>query len=32
MKCLVLGGGGFIGHHLANRLKKEGHDVHSLDC
>jgi len=31
MKCLVLGGGGFIGHHLANRLKKEGHDVHIVD-
>ena len=31
MKCLVLGGGGFIGHHLANRLKKEGHEVHIVD-
>lgn len=24
---LVCGGGGFIGHHLARRLKKEGHTV-----
>lgn len=27
MKILVTGGNGFIGHHLARRLKKEGHYV-----
>lgn len=26
-KILVCGGGGFIGHHLAKRLKDEGHSV-----
>lgn len=31
MKCLILGGGGFIGHHLARRLKKEGNEVHIAD-
>ena len=30
-KALVLGGGGFIGHHLINRLKKEGYWVRSAD-
>lgn len=27
----VLGGGGFIGHHLVNRLKKEGYWVRAVD-
>ena len=31
MKCLVLGGGGFIGNQLAKRLKKQGHEVHIVD-
>ena len=30
-KALVLGGGGFIGSHLVNRLKKEGLWVRSVD-
>jgi nucleoside-diphosphate-sugar epimerase len=30
-KIIVLGGGGFIGGHLANRLKKEGHYVRVCD-
>lgn len=30
-KILVLGGGGFIGGHLAKRLKKEGHFVRIVD-
>jgi nucleoside-diphosphate-sugar epimerase len=30
-KVLVLGGGGFIGGHLAKRLKKEGHFVRIVD-
>ena len=30
-KALVLGGGGFIGGHLANRLKKEGFWVRNVD-
>ncbi len=30
-RALVLGGGGFIGHHLINRLKKEGYWVRSAD-
>ena len=31
MKCLILGGGGFIGHHLARKLQNEGNDVHIGD-
>ncbi|GIW65717.1 MAG: NAD-dependent dehydratase [Candidatus Parcubacteria bacterium] len=30
-KALVCGGGGFIGHHLARRLKNEGYWVRSVD-
>ena len=30
-KVLVLGGGGFIGGHLAKRLKAEGHFVRIVD-
>ncbi len=30
-KALVLGAGGFIGHHLVNRLKKEGYWVRGVD-
>jgi GDP-D-mannose 3',5'-epimerase len=28
---LVLGAGGFIGNHMVNRLKAEGHDVIGID-
>jgi GDP-D-mannose 3',5'-epimerase len=31
MKCVVLGAGGFIGHHLVKRLKTEGHYVVGID-
>lgn len=31
MKTLILGGTGFIGSHLARRLKKDGHFVHVVD-
>ena len=31
MKILVCGAGGFIGHHLVRRLKKEGHWVRGCD-
>lgn len=31
MKILVAGAGGFIGHHLVKRLKKEGHWVRGVD-
>lgn len=30
-KALVLGAGGFIGHHLVNRLKDEGYWVRAVD-
>jgi GDP-D-mannose 3',5'-epimerase len=30
-KILVLGAGGFIGHHLVTRLKKEGHFIRGID-
>jgi exopolysaccharide biosynthesis WecB/TagA/CpsF family protein len=30
-RVLVTGGGGFIGHHLVSRLKKEGYWVRSVD-
>lgn len=30
MKCIVTGGGGFVGRTLATRLVKDGHEVHSL--
>ena len=30
MKCVVLGGTGFIGSHLVNALVEQGHDVASL--
>ncbi len=30
-KVIILGGGGFIGGHLANRLKKEGNWVRICD-
>ncbi len=31
MKILITGGAGFIGSHLAERLLKEGHQVHIID-
>ena len=31
VKALVAGAGGFIGHHLVNRLKDEGHWVRGVD-
>jgi nucleoside-diphosphate-sugar epimerase len=30
-RVLVLGGGGFIGHHLVRRLKNDGHWVKAID-
>jgi len=30
-KALVLGGGGFIGSHMVNRLKEEGFWVRAVD-
>jgi nucleoside-diphosphate-sugar epimerase len=30
-RVLVTGAGGFIGHHLVNRLKAEGHWVRAVD-
>lgn len=32
MKCLVLGGAGFIGSHVADALIDEGHEVAVVDC
>lgn len=32
MKILVLGGYGFIGSHICQRLKSEGHTVAVIDC
>ncbi|MFZ4480824.1 MAG: NAD-dependent epimerase/dehydratase family protein, partial [Rhodoferax sp.] len=31
MKCLILGGAGFIGSHLAQGLLAEGHQVRIFD-
>src|SRR5215469_18524627 len=31
VRILVTGAGGFIGHHLVNRLKSEGHWVRGVD-
>lgn len=31
MKCVVLGGGGFIGSHLCEALLADGHDVRAFD-
>jgi UDP-glucose 4-epimerase len=31
MKCLVLGGNGFIGSHLVDKLRAEGHQVRIFD-
>ncbi|MFA6310826.1 MAG: NAD-dependent epimerase/dehydratase family protein [Sterolibacterium sp.] len=31
MKCLILGGAGFIGSHLAEELRAEGHEVRIFD-
>ena len=30
--CLVTGGAGFVGSHLAERLMREGEQVVGLDC
>ena len=30
-RVLVTGGGGFIGHHLINRLTEQGHWVRGVD-
>lgn len=32
MKILILGGHGFIGHHLAHKFKNIGHQVYIVDC
>ncbi len=32
MRCLVLGGAGFLGHAMVKRLKKDGHHVTVIDC
>jgi len=31
MRCLITGGAGFIGSHLADELLRRGHHVHALD-
>ena len=32
MKILVLGGYGFIGSHICQQLKAEGHTIGIVDC
>ena len=32
MKILVLGGYGFIGSHISQKLKSEGHTIGIVDC
>ncbi|NMD00908.1 MAG: NAD(P)-dependent oxidoreductase [Bacteroidales bacterium] len=32
MKALIIGGLGFIGHHIALKLKHEGHEVYVVDA
>ena len=32
MKVLILGGHGFIGSHISNILKTQGHTVGIVDC
>ena len=27
MKCLIVGGGGFIGSHLTKQLTEDGHNI-----
>jgi UDP-glucose 4-epimerase len=31
MKCLVLGGGGFIGSHIVEELHSAGHDIRIIE-
>ncbi|MFH1155345.1 MAG: NAD-dependent epimerase/dehydratase family protein, partial [Pseudomonadota bacterium] len=31
MKCLILGGAGFIGSHIADDLVRQGHEVRVFD-
>jgi nucleoside-diphosphate-sugar epimerase len=32
MKIVVVGGGGFVGHHLVKRLNDLNHEILVLDC
>ena len=32
MNILILGGHGFIGHHVAQQLSSQGHRVSVVDC
>ena len=32
MRCLVTGAAGFLGSHMAARLRRDGHQVVTLDC